>query len=248
MNAIGYLRVSTDEQAERKNGLEAQEDAIRAKCKRDSVEVVGLFMDPGIGGTTSLGKRPGLMAAVDSLERGDVLVVAKRDRLGRDPLVVAMIEAAVEHKGAKVMSAAGEGTDGNEPGDVLMRRMVDAFAEYERLILRARTKAALRAKSDRGEQIGRPPFGWKPDAKELAARKAAVARREKSPPAVHLVESAREQAVLHEIESMRREGATWREIAREIGPHPRTGKPWSHSQLLRLTRLGPTEKEWEDLS
>lgn len=59
-----------------------------------------------------------------------MLIVAKRDRLGRDPMVVAMIESAVKRKGARIVSAAGEGTDSDSPTDILMRRMVDAFAEY----------------------------------------------------------------------------------------------------------------------
>lgn len=92
-----------------------------------------------------------------------MLLVAKRDRLGRDPLVVAMIESAVQRKGARIVSAAGEGTDSDSPSDVLMRRMVDAFAEYERLVIGARTKAALQAKKIRGERVGSIPYGYQLD-------------------------------------------------------------------------------------
>jgi DNA invertase Pin-like site-specific DNA recombinase len=88
------------------------------------------------------------------LKPGDSLLVAKRDRLGRDPIVVAMIESAVVRKGARIVSAAGEGTEGDEPSHVLMRHLIDAFAEYERLIIVARTKAALQAKKARGERVG----------------------------------------------------------------------------------------------
>ena len=98
-------------------------------------------------GSTGLDKRPALLEAIGVLTPGDVLMVAKRDRLGRDLLVVAMIESAVQRKGARVLSAAGEGTGSDHPADVLMRRMIDAFAEYERLIIGAHTKAALRAKN-----------------------------------------------------------------------------------------------------
>ena len=45
-----------------------------------------------------------------------------------------------------LQSAAGEGTDTDGPTDILMRRIVDAFGEYERLIIKARTKAALRSR------------------------------------------------------------------------------------------------------
>ena len=49
----------------------------------------------------------------DALGKGDVLIVAKRDRLGRDVLNVAMFERLAERKGARIVSAAGEGTDTN---------------------------------------------------------------------------------------------------------------------------------------
>jgi DNA invertase Pin-like site-specific DNA recombinase len=60
-----------------------------------------------------------------------VLLVAKRDRIGRlDPLPMAMIESAVRRKRARIVSAAGEGTENDDPSSILMRRMIDAFAEY----------------------------------------------------------------------------------------------------------------------
>jgi DNA invertase Pin-like site-specific DNA recombinase len=70
-----------------------------------------------------------------------------------------MIEAAVARRKARIVSAAGEGTEGDGPSDVLMRRIVDAFAEYERLVIRARTKAALGAKKARRERTGSIPYG-----------------------------------------------------------------------------------------
>jgi hypothetical protein len=56
--------------------------------------------DRGLSGKLGMEKRPGLLAAVADLRRGDVLLVAKRDRLGRDPIVVAMVERLVTRKGA----------------------------------------------------------------------------------------------------------------------------------------------------
>ena len=154
MATIAYLRVSTDQQTQSGAGLDAQHDA----CLRVAGELAGVYRDEGVSGKTGLDKRPALLEAIAELGKGDVLIVAKRDRLGRDPLVVAMIESAVQRKGARIVSAAGEGTDSDSPTDVLMRRMVDAFAEYERLIIGARTKAALQAKKQRGERTGSIPY------------------------------------------------------------------------------------------
>ena len=149
--AIGYKRVSDDKQAESGADLAAQEDAIRACARRLGLDLVAVFAteDEGVSSVDPLDKRPELLDAIAAPGRGDVLIVAKRDRLGRDPIIVAMIEAAVARRGARIVSAAGEGTETDGPTDVLMRRIVDAFAEYARLIIRARTKAALGAKRQR---------------------------------------------------------------------------------------------------
>ena len=88
-----------------------------------------------------------------------MLIVAKRDWLGRDVFNVAMFERLAERKGARIVSAAGEGTDANDPTSRLMRQIVDCFAEYERAIIRARTCAALAVKKARGERVGGIPFG-----------------------------------------------------------------------------------------
>jgi DNA invertase Pin-like site-specific DNA recombinase len=57
-------------------------------------------------------------------------------------LVLAMMESTVKHQGTQVVSAAGANTDSDEPSAILMRHLIDAFAEDERLSISARTKAA----------------------------------------------------------------------------------------------------------
>jgi site-specific DNA recombinase len=214
MATIAYLRVSTDQQADSGAGLDAQFDA----CTKSAGVLAGVYRDEGVSGSTGLEKRPALLEAIGALKKGDVLMVAKRDRLGRDPLVVAMIESAVQRKGARIQSAAGEGTDSDSPADVLMRRMIDAFAEYERLIIGARTKAALQSKKTRGERVGSIPYGYR-----LAAD------------GVHLDEDPTEQEVLRLVRLLRDGGATYRSIAQELasrGYSSRTGSKW-HPQTIK---------------
>jgi DNA invertase Pin-like site-specific DNA recombinase len=220
--AIGYKRVSRDQQAESGAGLAAQEDSIRACARRLGLDLVAVFAteDEGVSSVDPLDKRPELLDAIAALGRGDVLVVAKRDRLGRDPIVVAMIEAAVARRGARIVSAAGEGTETDGPTDVLMRRIVDAFAEYERLIIKARTRAALGAMKKRGERVGGIPFGYRLAADE-----------------VHLEPDEGEQAVLDQIKTMRAAGRTLVDIASELntrGIMRRGNGRWDHSFLSRL--------------
>lgn len=169
MRAVIYRRVSTDEQAASGLGLDAQLEACQAWARRAGATVLGPFDDDGLTGAAPLDRRPALMDALCALGRGDVLLVAKRDRLARGRSQIVAIEAAVEKRGARIASAAGEGTDSDAPSDVLLRLLVDAFAEYERLVIKARTRAALAAKARRGERVGQVPYGKRvaPDGKTL---------------------------------------------------------------------------------
>ena len=156
--AVAYIRVSTEEQH---LGPEAQLAAIETWAARQNITLVAIHRDIGVSGATPLGDCAGLMAALEDLgvHGAGLLVVAKRDRLARDVMKSAMAEARAESLGARIVSAAGEG-DGTDPAARLMRTIIDAFAEYERLIIGARTKAALGAKKAKGERVGGIPYGF----------------------------------------------------------------------------------------
>lgn len=227
--AIVYLRVSTEEQSESRLGLEAQAAACSIWAGRNGRAIAGPFADEGVSGASTLDQRPALVLAVTELRRGDVLIVAKRDRLGRDPIVTATIEAACSRKGCRVISAAGEGTDGDEPSDVLMRRIVDAFAEYERLLIKARTRGALDAKRRRGERIGTVPYGYDvaPDHKTL-------------------VPNEQQLRVIAWMRGRRLEGRSFREIAHELNERwvrPKRGARWRHSTIAGILSRAEVKHE-----
>ncbi len=223
MRALAYLRVSTSDQAESGAGLGAQLDACRGWAGRNGAELVATFEDAGVSGAAPIERRPALMDAVAEVGKGDVLLVAKRDRLGRDTFVVALIEAAVGRAGGRVVSAAGEGTDSDGPADMLMRKIIDAFAEYERLVIRARTRAAMRAKAARGERMGVVKYG----------SRVATGGKLLEPDETEL-------AVVARIRAEADAGAGLREIARGLdasGIPTRTGRAgWKH-QTVRLILL-----------
>jgi DNA invertase Pin-like site-specific DNA recombinase len=127
MRAVAYTRVSGREQADSGLGLEAQTHTCTQGAAREGGVLVGPFADAAVSGAAPLDRRPALLDALAQLAAGDVLLVAKRDRLGRDPIAVAMVEAAAR-RGCRVVSAAGEGTSDDAPGSVLMRRMIDPFS------------------------------------------------------------------------------------------------------------------------
>lgn len=221
--ARASTRVSTDEQAESGLGLAAQEKACRACAERLGLELASVHADEGVCSVTPVDKRPGLMAALAELKKGDVLIVAKRDRLGRDPIIMATIEALLKRKGARVVSAGGEGTEGDGPTDILMRRMIDAFAEFERALIRSRTKAALAIKKERGERYStRLPYGT-----ELAGDGKT------------LLPCAAELEVIALIRDLRAGGMTLEGIAAELnsrGIRRRGGSPWVYQFVARLLK------------
>ncbi len=221
--AIAYIRVSTEQQAESGLGLEAQRASITAVTGRLGLELANVCVDAGTSGSLGIEDRPVLLDAVASLRRGNVLLVAKRDRLGRDVIAVAMIERLVAKRGARVVSAAGEGTESDDPAALLMRRLIDSFAEYERALIAARTRAALAAKRGRGERVsGLVPFGQRlgEDGRTLSI-------------------DATEQQTIHTIASLRRQGSSMREIATQLnamGLRTRSGSEWRFEYVRRVLK------------
>ena len=87
-HAIAYIRVSTEQQTDSGLGLEAQQASIAASAIRLGLELSRTFVDAGTSGSLAIEDRPVLLDAVAALRRGDVLLVAKRDRLGDRKSVV----------------------------------------------------------------------------------------------------------------------------------------------------------------
>jgi DNA invertase Pin-like site-specific DNA recombinase len=219
MNATIYNRVSTDEQAATGLGLAAQVAACDAFASKAGHTVTACHTDAGISGAAGLEDRPGLMAAIAGLRRGDALVVAKRCRLGRDQMAILMIERAVSRKGAVILSADGIG-NADDPASQFMKNVIDAASVYERGLIRSRTKAALAAKRRAGELAGEVPFGWVSDGNG------------------RLIEVADEQAILRIIGELRAAGVSLRKIAAELtaaGHRTKKGNAaWTHTTVKSI--------------
>ena len=194
MNGILYSRVSTTEQADSGAGLAAQVAAVEAYAHRAGITITGRFEDAGLSGAAGIENRPALAAAIGAHRRGDVLLVAKRDRLGRDVMLVMTIDRMVSRRGAKVVSCDGIG-NGDGAADQFMRTVMDAAAQFERGLIRARTKAAMHEMRKAGERTGTIPFGWSLDADG------------------RLEQVAEEQEVIARIEALRADGMSYRAIA-----------------------------------
>lgn len=157
--AIGYIRVSTDEQS---NGAHAQEDALRAWCAKHGHRLAAVHRDIGVSGAADLDDRPGLLSAIDDLKLhgASVLLIAKRDRLARDVAAAALIQRLVERAHATVRSADGMADVAGPEGE-LLRGLLDLFAQHERALIRSRTRLALAAKKARQERTGGVGWGFR---------------------------------------------------------------------------------------
>ena len=216
--AVGYVRVSTDEQS---LGPDAQRAAIEKWAQARGVRVAAMFEDHGISGGAPAEKRPGLLAALAALRENGagLLVAAKRDRIARDTVIAAMVEQAAGRAGATLTTADGS-SDGAGPEGQLMRGIVDVFAAYERGVIKSRTRAALAVKRSRGERTGQVPYGY-----ALAAD------------GVHLEENPAEQAIIGQIRTMRAAGLSLRAVTAECerrGLASRAARPFSLTQIARI--------------
>lgn len=228
---VVYLRVSTDEQAESGLGLEAQDAACRAAAARNAWVISSVFTDDTSGGL-ALERREVLLEALAAVGRGDVLLVAKRDRLSRgDVMTTAMIEAAVKRAGARIVSAAGEGTESDDPASILMRRMIDAFAEYERLIIGFRTRSALAAKRARSERTGQVPYGSRLTGGGPPSKRSGLP--------TGLEPDQAEAKVLELVAELADNGWSRRRIASELDRREiptKSGRPWRQSTVHDLIK------------
>lgn len=141
MPKIGCARVSTDEQ-----DTLSQLNALRAEgC-------VTVFEDTASGGTRD---RPNLKRAIDRVRHGDTLVVVRIDRLARSLSHLLEIVETLRAKGAFFRSIL-DPIDTSSAQGMLMTQMLGAFAEFERALIRERTKAGVRAAVARGAKPGNP--------------------------------------------------------------------------------------------
>lgn len=212
-----YGRCSKDEDIQ-KNSIEAQRKLVIDKygaIDRD-------FVDVGLSGASGLDKRVGLAAALETLGRGDELVVARLDRLARDTYLSSYIQLQVEKKGAKILSATEESLNGDDATSKLLKSIIQAFAEFERASIKARVKATLQLKKSKGERISRfAEYGY--DFTEDGKR---------------VVKNAEEQKVLQLVKTLKDEGrgiqAVKDELERE-GIKTKRGKDvWNYHSVRNI--------------
>ena len=153
-----YIRVSTADQAETRLGLDAQRQAIlRYIALVAPGATVSWFADEASAAAGV--DRPGLASFTADVTRFAALVVLRLDRLQRSLLELLKTIVWLDDNDVTLHSVS-EHIDTSGPVGRLSVSMLGAIAEFERDMIRTRTREALAVKRARGEHLGRPPFGF----------------------------------------------------------------------------------------
>jgi site-specific DNA recombinase len=223
--AIGYIRVSTEQQANEGVSLEAQKAKIAAWCVTNGYELVNVFVDAGISGK-SMDKRPGLQDAMKALKKGMALVSYSLSRLARSTKDALSIGETVAKRKADMVSLS-EQIDTTTAAGKMMFQMLAVLAEFERNLVAERTTNALQHKKATNQKYTNiTPYGFE-----------AIEGR--------LVEVQAEAAIVAEIQAARAGGNTLQSIADSLngrGIPTKTGKTWQPATihlLMKRTALVP---------
>ncbi len=213
--AIGYVRVSTGRQGD---SIEAQDGALRAWCSSKGIALVQMFSET-ISAGKSLGERLGVLDAVCAVgdHKAAYLVAVARDRFARDAVEMAVIERMVMRVGGQLTTTDGAST-GTGPEGALIRSILDAVAQFERVQISVRTRRVMQHKRERGEKYtGKPPYGKRLDGNRF-------------------INDDYEQRVIARVCLARHAGLTWAAICAlltEDGYKPR-GAKWHTNTLRRI--------------
>src|SRR6202051_4604442 len=192
IKTIGYVRVSTDKQADEGVSLEAQAEKIRAMAVVHSAELIDIIVDGGESAKSL--NRPGMARLLALVEAGEVqtVIIAKLDRLTRSVKDLCILLERFTRRGVALVSVAESLDTGSAAGRLVLNIMA-AVSQWEREAIGERTRDALGHKRSQGERVGNIAFG---------SRLAGDGQ--------HLEPDPAEQAALAEIRNLRRQGHTLR--------------------------------------
>jgi DNA invertase Pin-like site-specific DNA recombinase len=221
---VGYIRVSTEEQAAEGVSLAAQEARLRAYAVACDLDLVAVEVDAGVSAKGL--RRPGLEAALARLDRGEAggLLVAKLDRLTRSVRDLgALLDGyfGPDAPGRHQLLSVGDAIDTRTAAGRLVLNILTTVAQWEREAIVERTRAAIAHKRSQGERIGTIPFGMclHPDGRTL-------------------IPDFLEQEAIGEILRWRGAGRSLRWIAAELDrlevPTKAGRSKWSHTTVAKI--------------
>lgn len=221
--ALGYVRVSTDKQAEAGLSLEAQTEKIRAMAVVRGTDVADVIIDAGASAKSL--DRPGMTWLLAQVDGGAVhtVIIAKLDRLTRSVVDLADLLQRFDRRRVALISVAEQLDTGSALGRLMLNIMV-SVSQWEREAIGERTRDVMRHKKAKGERVGTLPFGFR-----LVA--GSTSQLEPDP-----VEQGR-LARLRELKATRSLRRTADAAAAE-GLRTRRGTPYRFQELARVLRRG----------
>jgi len=198
MNAIGYIRVSTDEQAREGVSLENQREKIAGYCSLNEMVLLDTITDEGISAKNL--NREGMQALISLVKLGkvDEVIVYKLDRLSRSVKdTINLIELFEKYKVA--FHSIVDHIDTKTATGRFFLHIMSSLAQMERELVGERTRDALSHKIGKGELVGHVPYGYFLDKDGKT-----------------LIENPREQEAISLIKVLHGKGHTYRAICREL--------------------------------
>lgn len=226
MKAVGYVRVSTEEQAREGVSLGAQRAKLEAWALSQDAELVAIFEDAGISGAT-VGHRGGLQAAVaEACRRKAALVVYSLSRLSRSTRDTLELAERLDRAGADLVSLS-EKIDTTSAAGKMVFRLLAVLAEFERDQLAERTKGAMAHLQAKGRRVSlHAPLGSRFEGDRV-------------------VQDLEEAQVLDRLRAWREEGLTIREIASKANAEglPARGAKWHRTSVHRILSRAKASRE-----
>ena len=186
----GYIRVSTETQAEKGYGLEAQEKGIRAYAEKNGITLETIFRDAGISGNMkdtdddeAIGKRAGLMDLLSTISEGDTVIVLNTSRLWRSDMTKAIVRRELMKRAVNLISIEQPKYNlySKDPNDYLINAIMEALDVYERMSISLKLARGRTIKANGGDKpAGTCPYGYRYTADkkhvEINPDEAAVVR------------------------------------------------------------------------
>jgi len=213
--AVGYVRVSTSDQAENGLSLPLQREAIARYCKDHSLTLLKIFEDPGRSGATI--ERAGLQSLLSEAKSRQFkkVIVWRLDRWSRDLYQGLWLSKELLVHGVEVVSIS-EPFNGQDPLTKAMRAIVQTFAELERETIKGRLWSGRRKRLEQGKFAGGSvPYGYRLRNGQLVVDPKAA-------------------ETIRLIFKLRAKGLTYKELAEKLnhdGIKPRFGKRWHPSTV-----------------
>jgi DNA invertase Pin-like site-specific DNA recombinase len=209
MKAVGYVRVSSEDQAKEGVSLSNQKAKIQAYCDLKDLELINILEDAGLSAKNL--KRPGIQMVLDMVKKKsvDAVVVYKIDRMFRS-VIDALITTKKFDKLGIAFHSIVEAVDTKSAMGWHFFTITASYAELERKLIGERTKAALQHKKANGEVWGPVPFGFKRVRRKIIPDKA-------------------EQGTIKKVLRLRKMGFNYSQISRKLnklGLRTKKGNTW----------------------